>query len=181
MTWLNQNRWSGDLTANLLSEVCNNVVIEPHLQPLSGETLQYKTANRDDNTRLDIAANGFWEGRFERSYFDVRIFNPSALSNQPLHSAYRHYEKEKRREYQQRVHEVENASFIPLIFTTTGGMGDAATLFYKRLANLLSAKRSLSYGIVMGWLRCKLRKLLFVEICNYVHSRCQVQFALSCC
>ena len=50
-----------DLTANLLSEVCNNVVTEPHLQPLSGETLQYKTANRDDNARLDIAANGFWE------------------------------------------------------------------------------------------------------------------------
>ena len=63
-----------DLTANLLSEVCNNVAIEPHLlQPLSGETLQYKTANRDDNARLDIAANGFRGGRFERSYFDVRI------------------------------------------------------------------------------------------------------------
>ena len=55
-----------------------------------------------------------------------------------------------------RAHEVENASFTPLIFTTTGGMGDAATQFYKRLANLLSAKHSLSYGIVMGWLRCKL-------------------------
>ena len=145
-----------DLTANLLSEVCNNVVTEPHLQPLSGETLQYKTANRDDNARLDIAANGFWGGRFERSYFDVRIFNPSAPSNQPLHSAYRRHDKEKRREYQQRVHEVENASFTPLFFTTTGGMGDAATQFYKRLANLLSAKHSLSYGIVMGWLRCKL-------------------------
>ena len=103
-----------DLTANLLSEVCNNVVTEPHLQPLSGETLQYKTANRDDNARLDIAANGFWGGRFERSYFDVRIFNPSAPSNQPLHSAYRRHDKEKRREYQQRVHEVENASFTVL-------------------------------------------------------------------
>ena len=90
------------------------------------------------------------------SYFDVRIFNPSAPSNQPLHSAYRRHDKEKRREYQQRVHEVENASFTPLIFTTTGGMGDAATQFYKRLANLLSAKHRLSYGIVMGWLRCKL-------------------------
>ena len=78
-----------DLTANLLSEVCNNVVIEPHLQPLSGETLQYKTANCDDNARLEIAANGFWGGRFERSYFDVRIFNPSEPSNQPLYSAYR--------------------------------------------------------------------------------------------
>ena len=32
-------------------------------------------------------------------------------------------------------------------------MGDAATQFYKRLANLLSAKHSLSYGIAMG---CKL-------------------------
>ena len=50
--------------------------------------------------------------------------------------------------------------FTPLIFTTTGGMGDAATQFYKRLANLLSAKHSLSYGIVMGWLRCKLSSLL---------------------
>ena len=86
----------------------------------------------------------------------MRIFNPSTPSNLPLHSAYRRHDKEKRREYQQRVHEVENASFTPLIFTTTGGMGDAATQFYKRLANLLSAKHSLSYGIVMGWLRCKL-------------------------
>ena len=51
-----------DLTANLLSEVCNNVVLEPHLQPLSGESLQCKTANHDDNIRLDIAANGLWGG-----------------------------------------------------------------------------------------------------------------------
>ena len=129
-----------DLTANLLSEVCNNVVTEPHLQPLSGETLQYKTANRYDNARLDIAANGFWGGRFERSYFDVRIFNPSTPSNQSLHSAYRRHDKEKRCEYQQRVHEIENASFTPLIFTTTGGIGDAATQFYKRLANLFECK-----------------------------------------
>ena len=100
-----------DLTVNLLSEVCNNVVTESHLQPLSGETLQYKTANRDDNARLDIAANGFWGRRFERSYFDVRIFNPNAPSNQPLHSAYRRHYKEQRREYQQRVHEVENVSY----------------------------------------------------------------------
>ena len=29
----------------------------------------------------------------------------------PIHSAYRRHDKEKRREYQQQVHEVENASF----------------------------------------------------------------------
>ena len=137
----------------------------------------YKTANRDVNARLYITANGFWGGQFERSHLNVRIFNPSAPSNQPLHSAYRRHDKEKRREYQQRVHEVENASFTPLIFTTTGGMGDAATQFYKRLANLLSVKHSLSYGVVMGWLRCKF-KLLLVEICNYVI--CGVRSGLRC-
>ena len=39
--------------------------MEPHLQPLSGKTLYYKTANHDDNAELDIAANkifGGWGG-----------------------------------------------------------------------------------------------------------------------
>ena len=39
-----------------------------HLQPLSGEALRFKTANSDSNARLDIAANGFWGGRFECSF-----------------------------------------------------------------------------------------------------------------
>ena len=63
-----------------------------------------------------------------------KILTPcSAPSNQPLHSTYQCHDRENRCEYQQRVLGVENA-FIPLIFTTTGGMGDAATQFYKRLA-----------------------------------------------
>ena len=38
-----------DLTAaDLLSEVCHDVCVEPLLQPLSGETLSFVTANRDD-------------------------------------------------------------------------------------------------------------------------------------
>ena len=49
-----------DLTATMMSEVCSNVSTEPHLQPLSGEALRFKTANSDSNARLDIAANGFW-------------------------------------------------------------------------------------------------------------------------
>ena len=43
-----------------------------------------------------------------------------------------------------------------LIFTTTGGMGDAASQVYKRLANLLCDKLDLSYGEIMGWIRFKL-------------------------
>ena len=50
-----------DLTAQMMSEVCNNVSVEPQLQPLSGEALRFKTANSDSNARLDIAANASGE------------------------------------------------------------------------------------------------------------------------
>ena len=45
-----------DITANLLTEVCNDVCIEPHLQSVNGEQL---SGNVEDGARLDIAANGF--------------------------------------------------------------------------------------------------------------------------
>ena len=78
-----------------------------------------------------IAANGFWGGRFEHSFFDVRVFNPGAPSNHPFKSAYRRHAREKRRQYEQCVHEVEHGHFTPLVFTTTGGMGDAAGQVHK--------------------------------------------------
>lgn len=87
-----------DMTTSLLTEVCHNVSVEPHLQPLSGETLQYCTAIMEDNARLDIAACGFWGGRFEKAFFDVRVFNPCAQLNyqSSLQATCRHHEQEKR-------------------------------------------------------------------------------------
>ena len=50
-----------DLTANLLVEAgCKDVLIEPHLIPLSGETLRYDSAIRTDDARLDISARSIW-------------------------------------------------------------------------------------------------------------------------
>ena len=65
-----------DLTAHLMTEVCPNVALEPHLQPLTGERFSETTARIQP--RLDEAADGFWGSRFERSLFDVRDFNPYA-------------------------------------------------------------------------------------------------------
>ncbi len=86
-----------DITASLLSEVCHNVTIEPHLQPLSGEVMTLRSANTECNSRLYIAANGFGGGRFERAFFDVRVFNPCARSNRQatLQATYRRHEQEK--------------------------------------------------------------------------------------
>ena len=55
--------------AKLLTEVCPNVGIEPELQPLSGETLVLRTANRQDEARVDIRAQGFWGERKQDTYF----------------------------------------------------------------------------------------------------------------
>ena len=70
-----------DLTATLLTEVCKDVCVEPDLQPITYEVMRGTTANTQTGTWLDIAANGFWGGTFERTYFNVRIFNPHAPSN----------------------------------------------------------------------------------------------------
>ena len=43
-----------DLTAKLMSEVCHDVQVEPHLQPLSGELLHHKTAKHENDARVDI-------------------------------------------------------------------------------------------------------------------------------
>ena len=49
-----------DLTANILSEVCNDVKLEARLIPLTGEQLQYRSAITGDEARLDIRARSFW-------------------------------------------------------------------------------------------------------------------------
>ena len=44
-----------DITTTLLSKVFHRVTIEPHLQPLSGESLSYRSAITEDGACLDIA------------------------------------------------------------------------------------------------------------------------------
>ena len=108
-----------------------------------------------------LCVTGFWGGRFERYFFDFRVFNPGAPSNHPFKSAYCRHEREKRCQYEQCVCEGEHGHFTPLVITTTGGMGYAVGQVYKRLANLLTEKLDLSYGEVMRWIKCKLAKLCF--------------------
>ena len=147
-----------DLTAHLLKRAAYQVAVEPHLQPLTGEQLHYRTAIADDQARLDVVASGVWGGWFERTYIDVRVFNPHASSNRSnsLAAGYIRQEKAKRRSYEQRIREVEHASFVPAIFSTTGGMGKHAAALYKRIASLIAEKTGEKYGVVMASIRCRI-------------------------
>lgn len=106
--------------ALLLREVAKDVSIEPPLHPLTEEHLHLCSAILDDGTRLDIAASGVWSNQFEHT-FDIQVFNPHAVSNstQSLSSTYHCHEQEKHCSYEERVQEVEQASFVPLVFSAT--------------------------------------------------------------
>ena len=111
-----------DITADLFSEVCHNVGIEPGLQPVTEEPLRHRTANREDGARLDVVVESFWGRDRQRAFFDVRVFNPFAPTylNTSLPQCYHRHEQEKRRAYEERVREIERGSFSPLVFSTTG-------------------------------------------------------------
>ena len=100
-------------------------------------------------------ADGLWGGRSERTYFDVRVVNPFARSNRRESLPGRH-ENMKRRSYDQRIREVEHASFVPLVLSLTGGFGTRAGECLKRLASKRSEKWDQPYSQTIGWLRAKL-------------------------
>lgn len=147
-----------DFTATLLTEVCSDVKVEPELQEITTELMSLRTANTTEGARLDIAANGFWGGRHERVFLDVRVFNPLAPTNRQtsMDKCFSKHEKEKKRAYEQRVREIEHASFVPLVMSATGGLAKEASNFYRRLASLLAEKWDQPYSSTLHWLRCSL-------------------------
>ena len=143
-----------NLTAGWLQEVCYNVAVEPPLLPLNGETTALVSAIHNDEARADVHATGFW-GRCQGAFFDIRVFHtntPSYLKTQPA-SLFRRHGLEKKRENGDRVCSMECGSFIPLVFSTFGGLGREATIFYSRLADLLSKKHGTPYTSLM---RCSI-------------------------
>ena len=73
-----------------------------------------------------------------------------------LFHLYRCHEQQKKKKYGDRVHEVELASFTPLVFSTTGSMCKEAVTFYRRLAKLLSKRNTMTYSSTLVWLHCLL-------------------------
>ena len=92
------------------------------------------------------------------AFFYVKVFNPHAPSNKRLliPACYAHHERIKQHLYEQRINEVELASFTPLIFSTTGGMGKSTKVFYGRLADKIATKTKQPYSSTITWVQCRL-------------------------
>ena len=140
-----------------MDEVCDDVEVEPSLQSLEGETFDKKTTSTDDEARLDTGKCGYWGSRFTRTLFDVKMFSPHARScSRNINDAYKDHERSKKLKYDQRILDVEKATFTPLVFACTGGAGPSATKAIQQLASKLSEKRDDSYANVIAFIRTKL-------------------------
>ena len=135
--------------------VCNDVEVEPVLQEVPGETLNHG-ANKAPDARLDSHVQGFWE-RQRSAFFDFRVCHPNADSYRDLtpRQIYKKHENEKKRQYAERVMEIEQGTFTPLVFKTAGGMKDECAEYHSRLAELIANKKGESYSSAISWIRAK--------------------------
>ena len=92
-----------NFNADLLKKVCNDVQVEPQLQPLNGEQVSNGSVTGDE-ARLDIRARGFWRTG-KSAFFDIRVTNTNANSARAVSSSqmYRRHEQEIKRKYNDRV------------------------------------------------------------------------------
>ena len=67
------------------------------------------------------------------------------------------HENEKKRVYNTRVIEVEKATFTPVVFSTSGGMGQEATTVIKALSSKLADKTNQDYANCISFVRKRLR------------------------
>ena len=73
-----------------------------------------------------------------------------------LISLYQMHELEKKREHAERVQDVEHGAFIPLVFALTGGMARECSICFKRIADIWSDKKQMSFSQVLHLIRCRI-------------------------
>ena len=146
-----------DSEAAIMKEVTKDVQIEPMLMPVGNVELS-AGSNVQNNAKSDVSARGLWSIQ-EKTFFDIRITHPYAPSHARKSSdtLLKENENSKMREYNDRVLQIEKASFVPLIYTTNGGMGPQCLKMHKQLARLIAAKRKERYSTVMEYVRTRIR------------------------
>ena len=109
-----------DFEAQLLTEICNDVEIKPPLQPLEGEIIIGLTGV---NAKPDVRARVFWREE-QNAFFYVRITNTNSESQRHLTSKkiFTKYEREKKRQCNNRIVNADHGIFTPFVFSLNGGM-----------------------------------------------------------
>ena len=129
-----------NLLTSLLSKVCKDVDVKLHLLPIDSEVFNLRSTVTSPEARLDIKAGSFWS-RGETAFFDVcrTYVNSTCNQKKSTESIFLEYEKDKKRNYQQRVIDVKMGfpPPPPWFFGTNGRKGKECKLFLSNLADKL--------------------------------------------
>ena len=89
---------------------------------------------------------------------DVRITNTNSASqhNVKTEKVLLRHEKEKKREYNRRVMNIEHGTFTPLLFSVSGVLSKECSMFHKHMAEKIAKKFNESYEKVITVIRYKL-------------------------
>lgn len=121
---------------------CNDTEIELHLQETNNHAMQQKKTNLQDKSRSDIRIKVFHR-ELRNPFLDVNVINIQAKSHEK-HSrskALEQAEEEKDKAYKQRIEEVENGIFYPVIFTAKVRRSRKWSLAMKKLVSKILSKR----------------------------------------
>ena len=92
------------------------------------------------------------------AFFDVRIFNPFAKSHlrSSLETVFKHNETVKKKEYNERVIQVEHGSFTPIVLSAMGGFSVETSRFVSRLVEKVADKKDIETSVVANYIRSKI-------------------------
>ena len=96
--------------------------------------------------------------------------NSPSYVNKPIEDVYTSHEQEKKRNYSERVLQVERGSFTPIVGSTFGGWGKEADRHHKRIATLIAIKKNEEYSDVISYIRTRLRFSLLKSILTAVRG-----------
>ena len=113
--------------------------------------------NSSEKARLDVSAVGIWSP-MERTFLNVRVVHPNSPSymGKDVNTIYKLNENEKKRNYNQRIIQVERATFTPLVFSTSGGMAPECTKYHRKIAEKIVMKTKEDYAQVINHLMMRL-------------------------
>ena len=113
-----------------------------------------------------------WRPNDNQTQWDTRHNCYPHLS---IQSPYRQHGLTKKRGYGDRIREIENDSFTPLVFATTGGMGRESTSIYKLTTGRFDC-RWIEYSILQDNGMDKMHSIIFTSTFgSNMHSRQQIQ------
>ena len=102
------------------------------------------------------------------AFFDERVFNPTTKRyvNQELRKLYEVNKKEKKKQHNERILQVEHGAFTPPVMSATGGMGWGSRKFYAHLSEMKFEKWKKNYAFIASWIRRKISFALANSLCT---------------